>query len=60
VYKLIKRYKETGNIEASYPGRQPKVTEKNISDIEELVIEQADITIDKIIEKLRKYRIIIQ
>lgn len=52
VYKLIKKYKETGSIEASYPGRQPKITEKNIEDMEKLVTEQPDVTIDEIIEKL--------
>jgi len=52
VYKLIKRYKETGNVEASYLVRQPKITEKHISDIEKLVIEQPDVTIEEIIEKL--------
>ena len=52
VYKLIKRYKEKGSIEASYQGRQPKVTQKDIEDMEKLVTEEPDITINEIIEKL--------
>lgn len=52
IYKLIKKYKQTGKIEASYPGRQPKITAQQISDMEKLVIKQPDITIDEIIQKL--------
>lgn len=52
VYGLIKRYKETGSIEASYPGRQPKITKEQISDMEKLVTEQPDVTIEEIINKL--------
>ena len=46
IYKLVKRFQQTGKIEASYPGRQPKITPEQISDIEKLVI------IDEIIQTL--------
>ena len=52
IYKLVKRFQQTGKIEASYPGRQPKITPEQISDIEKLVIKQPDITIDEIIQTL--------
>ena len=52
IYKLIKRFQQTGKIEASYPGRQPKITPEQISDMEKLVIKQPDITIDEIIQTL--------
>lgn len=52
IYKLIKRFQQTGKIEASYPGRQPKITPEQVLDIEKLVIKQPDITIDEIIQTL--------
>lgn len=34
VYGILKKYRETGSIEANYPGRQPKITKEQIEAIE--------------------------
>lgn len=52
VYNLIKKYKNTGSIEANYTGRQPIVTKEQTDAIEKAVIEQPDITLEELIEKL--------
>lgn len=52
VYSILKKYRETGSVEAHYPGRQPRITEEQIEAIEKTVLEQPDITLQEIIEKL--------
>ncbi len=52
VYSMIERNKRTGSLEASYPGRQPKITKKQIEEMKKLVNKQPDITLEEIIEKL--------
>lgn len=52
VYSILKKYRETGSIEAHYPGRQPKITEEQTEAIEKIVLERPDITLHEIIEEL--------
>lgn len=52
VYGILKKYRETGSIEANYPGRQPKITKEQIEAIEKTVPEKPDITLHEIIEEL--------
>ena len=34
VYSILKKYKETGSVEAYYPGRQSRITQEQIEAIE--------------------------
>ena len=53
VYRLSGQMKETGSVDlhTSQRGRKPALTEEDLQDIDQLIIAQADITIDEIIEK---------
>ena len=54
VYRLSGQMKKTGsvNLQTSQLGRKTALTEENLHEIDQLIIAQADITIDEIIEKL--------
>jgi transposase len=51
---IIKRYEETGSIEPRplNNGRPPKMTKKNMSDLEETVLAKPDITLEELKEQL--------
>lgn len=54
VYRLSKQMKETGSVDlqTSHRGRKPSLTGEDMKNIDHLVAEQSDITIDEIIEQL--------
>lgn len=54
VYRLEGQMKKTGSVElqTSQRGRKPSLTEENLQNIDQLVTDQPDITVDEIIEKL--------
>ncbi len=55
IHSLLRRKRETGSIEPSYQGncgRPSKVTEEQRKEMEELVREQPDVTLEEIREKL--------
>ena len=55
VYRLEKRMRETGSVETrtSLRGRKPVLTQKDLQNIDLLIQNQPDITINEIIEKLQ-------
>ena len=55
VYRLEKRMRETGSVETrtSLHGRKPVLTQKDLQNIDLLIQNQPDITINEIIEKLQ-------
>ena len=57
VYRLEKRMRETGSVETrtSLRGRKPVLTQKDLQNIDLLIQNQPDITINEIIEKLMLY-----
>lgn len=54
VYRLSKQMRTTGSVDlqTSRRGRKPLLTDEDMSNIDKLVVEQPDITIDEIIERL--------
>lgn len=54
IYRLAEKMKRTGSVElqTSKRGRKPLLTEQNINDIDQLIRNCPDITIDEIIDKL--------
>ncbi len=54
VYRLEKRMRETGSVETrvSQRGRKPALSQTDMQNIDQLIKEQADITIHEIQEKL--------
>ena len=52
IYSITKKYKERGNLNGKYPGRQPQITKEQRKAIIKLVKEKTDITINEIIEEL--------
>lgn len=52
IYSITKKYKERGNLNGKYPGRQPTITKKQRKAMIKLVKERPDITINEIIEEL--------
>ena len=53
VYRLSGQMKKTGSVDlqTSQRGRKPPLTEKDLQEIDQLIMAQPDITIDEIIEK---------
>lgn len=54
VYEYVRQMRETGSVavRTSERGRKPILTQKNLDDIKNVIIEQPDITIHEIKEKL--------
>lgn len=54
VYRLSKQMRITGSVDlqTSRRGRKPLLTDEDMRNIDKLVVEQPDITIDEIIERL--------
>ena len=54
VYRLAAQKKKIGNVElqTSKRGRKPKITETDLQRISETIIEEPDITLQEIIDKL--------
>ena len=54
VYRLSGKMKKTGSVDlqTSQRGRKATLTEKDLHEIDQLIIAQPDITIDEIIENL--------
>ena len=55
VYRLVKRMRETGSVETrtSLRGRKPSLSQKDIQNIDCLIQQQPDITINEIIDTLQ-------
>ena len=55
VYRLVKRMRETGSVETrtSLRGRKPSLSQKDIENIDCLIQQQPDITINEIIDTLQ-------
>ena len=55
VYRLVKRMRETGSVETrtSLRGRKPSLSRKDIRNIDCLIQQQPDITINEIIDTLQ-------
>ena len=53
VYRLSGQMKKTGSVDlqTSQRGRKPALTEEDLREIDQLIMDQPDITIDEIIEK---------
>jgi transposase len=54
VYDMLKLYKETGSVEAKPPtgGRKPSITEEILSQMEALILETPDMTLQEIKDEL--------
>lgn len=54
VFRLVAQKKNTGNVElqTSKRGRKPKISENDLQRITETIIEEPDITLQEIIDKL--------
>lgn len=54
VYEHVKQMRETGSVavRTSERGRKPTLTQKNLDDTKNVIIQQPDITIHEIKEKL--------
>jgi transposase len=54
VYDMLRMYKTTGSVEAKPPtgGRKPTITKELLSQIEALIIETPDITLQEIKDEL--------
>lgn len=54
VYDMLKLYRETGSVEAKPPtgGRKPAITEEILSQMEALILETPDITLQEIKDEL--------
>ena len=54
IYDMLRLYKETGSVEAKPPagGRKPTITKEILSQIEALVIETPDMTLQEIKDEL--------
>ena len=55
VYRLEKRMRETGSVETrtSQRGRKPALSQNDIQNIDRLIQQQPDITINEVLEKLQ-------
>ena len=55
VYRLEKRMRETGSVETrtSQQGRKPALSQNDIQNIDRLIQQQPDITINEVLEKLQ-------
>lgn len=55
VYRLAKRMRETGSVEAKtyLRGRKPSLSPEDIHNIDQLIQQQSDITIHEIVDRLQ-------